>query len=198
MMEQALFQLCIDFHGLFMYDSRIKNTSLFGRGAGMKAFVHKHKIFLSLLPVIAIMVLIFCLSAQDDSESSMISGFFVDWFIKLFYWGFDSISQDKQDAILNTVSFFVRKTAHLTLYTFLGLTLFLHFTFLADERKINRPALLAFVIGALYACSDELHQTFVSGRSGELSDVLLDSCGVLLGVLLLWLLFHWRKRKQSQ
>lgn len=38
--------------------------------------------------------------------------------------------------------------------------------------------------GALYAASDEFHQLFVPGRSGQISDVLLDSAGVCFGVLL--------------
>ena len=42
----------------------------------------------------------------------------------------------------------------------------------------------AFLVGALYAASDELHQRFVSGRSGEIKDVLLDSSGVAFGILI--------------
>ena len=33
----------------------------------------------------------------------------------------------------------------------------------------------------LYACSDEVHQLFVVGRSGEIFDVLLDSFGGMIG-----------------
>ena len=54
---------------------------------------------------------------------------------------------------------------------------------------------LAWGLGTAYAASDELHQFFVPGRSGEFLDVLLDSAGVAVGVALLWLLL--RKRKGS-
>ena len=37
---------------------------------------------------------------------------------------------------------------------------------------------------ALYAVSDEIHQLFVSGRSCQLTDVLLDSAGAFVGHLL--------------
>lgn len=40
----------------------------------------------------------------------------------------------------------------------------------------------AFVMGALYAASDEYHQTFVPGRSGEIRDVCIDSMGVAVGI----------------
>lgn len=48
--------------------------------------------------------------------------------------------------------------------------------------KILRRALF---IGFLYACTDEFHQTFVPGRSGELRDILIDTFGVLLGALII-------------
>ena len=44
----------------------------------------------------------------------------------------------------------------------------------------------AFVLSLLYAISDELHQTFVPGRSGRLTDVGFDSLGALLALGLVW------------
>ena len=38
--------------------------------------------------------------------------------------------------------------------------------------------------GTLFAVTDEIHQIYVSGRSCEFRDILIDSCGVALGVLL--------------
>jgi len=46
---------------------------------------------------------------------------------------------------------------------------------------------LAFTYCFLYACSDEIHQLFVPGRSGKFTDVLIDSAGALLAVLLCFL-----------
>jgi VanZ family protein len=69
----------------------------------------------------------------------------------------------------------LRKAAHAAEFAVLGLLL---------ARAIGRelPALLA---GIAYAVSDEVHQAFVPGRLGSVWDVLLDSVGVALGVLLL-------------
>jgi VanZ family protein len=41
----------------------------------------------------------------------------------------------------------------------------------------------AIATGALYAVSDEVHQTFVRGRHGAITDVLIDTLGVAVGVL---------------
>lgn len=54
---------------------------------------------------------------------------------------------------------------------------------------------------ALYACSDELHQYFVPGRSCRFFDVCVDSAGAFCGALLFWGLFHLtnvRKRKRQE
>ena len=47
---------------------------------------------------------------------------------------------------------------------------------------------LTFVICVLYAITDEYHQTFVAGRSGELRDVVIDSLGALLGILIYYVI----------
>jgi VanZ family protein len=35
----------------------------------------------------------------------------------------------------------------------------------------------------LYAASDEWHQTFIEGRVGCVTDVIIDTCGSILGVI---------------
>jgi VanZ family protein len=68
----------------------------------------------------------------------------------------------------------LRKLAHAAEYAVLGALL---------QRALNRPA-LAFVLGTLYALSDEIHQSFVPGRQGSPLDVALDAAGVAVGVAL--------------
>ena len=43
---------------------------------------------------------------------------------------------------------------------------------------------IGFGTGTAYACSDELHQLSIDGRSGQWTDVLVDGSGVLTGVVL--------------
>ena len=50
------------------------------------------------------------------------------------------------------------------------------------------PILLAFV----WAVSDEIHQLFVSGRQGKITDVLIDLLGILLAVWFYQKLEKWR------
>ena len=46
--------------------------------------------------------------------------------------------------------------------------------------------IVAWTVTVLYAVSDEMHQTFVPGRSGRALDVLIDACGALLAGVALW------------
>ena len=53
----------------------------------------------------------------------------------------------------------------------------------------------AFLAGTAYAVTDELHQLFVPGRAGMISDVLIDSLGVLFGCFLIYALFRIFRKK---
>ena len=69
----------------------------------------------------------------------------------------------------------VRKTAHFTLYFLLGLFLC---SFLKEFDLNNKKIIIYTIIFVfIYACSDEIHQLFISGRSGEILDVLIDTLG---------------------
>jgi VanZ family protein len=75
---------------------------------------------------------------------------------------------------LGTWDSILRKGAHVTEYAIFGLLLM---------RAVAREA-PAFLVGAAYAVTDEIHQHFVSGRHSSPIDVAIDSTGVLIGVLL--------------
>ena len=76
----------------------------------------------------------------------------------------------------------LRKLAHAAEYAVLGLLL---------VRAIGH-AWLSVALGIAYAASDELHQHFVPGREGALLDVLVDSVGVVAGVLV------WRQFSRAR
>ncbi len=61
---------------------------------------------------------------------------------------------------------------------------FLALAIMQSPSKINWKNFLAvFIIGSLYAASDEYHQSFVEGRFSEVSDFLADSAGIILGLI---------------
>ncbi len=52
--------------------------------------------------------------------------------------------------------------------------------------ELNRVA-ISLVVGIIYATSDEIHQTFIPGRAGMITDIIIDGMGVLLGILIVML-----------
>ena len=55
-------------------------------------------------------------------------------------------------------------------------------------------ALIVLALAALYAASDEIHQYFVPSREARFGDVLLDTFGAALGLLILWAFGRCRRR----
>ena len=87
----------------------------------------------------------------------------------------------KQLTPLNKI---VRKAAHITLFGVLALLLF-------NATKYNTA--LSFVLATTYGASDEWHQMFVPNRTPLLSDVAIDSTGVLLTLAIASLWIYWRR-----
>lgn len=85
----------------------------------------------------------------------------------------------------NTVDLITKKAGHVTEY---GVLAFLLWRAISKERGSPAPLSFggAFIFSLFYAALDEFHQTFVSGREGNLTDVGLDALGVLLALCLIW------------
>jgi|LGVE01.1.fsa_nt_gb VanZ family protein len=140
--------------------------------------------------VILWMALIFCFSAQPGNVSAHLSGGVVEVVVNQVVSNFSQLSPAEQGEITQEWSFIIRKSAHGMIYTSLGIlvSLSLFQSFKTRQRvKITdtqRQMILALGICVLYAISDEMHQTLVIGRSGEVRDVLIDSTGALIGILI--------------
>ncbi len=76
----------------------------------------------------------------------------------------------------------VRKTAHFVEYTVLGFLMWRALR--AEGAGPPRQFFLALALCALYAASDEFHQSFVKGREASVRDVLIDSSGAAFGLAL--------------
>ncbi len=79
-------------------------------------------------------------------------------------------------------NFLVRKTAHFTEYAALGVLVSQAGDPQGSHVRLRFPVIALVLV--CVPCVDEAIQLFVSGRSGQLADVLLDCCGVLTGVAL--------------
>ena len=105
------------------------------------------------------------------------------------------VSMGVANALLGQAAFawegLLRKAAHLLEFAALGFVLF--FALQPARRPAGRCTVYTLLAAAAVALCDEGIQLWVPGRSAQLTDVLIDVCGVLLGVLcarLIWYLYH--------
>jgi VanZ family protein len=78
----------------------------------------------------------------------------------------------------------VKKGGHLTGYALLAIAL-LHGLAGGKPASSRHQAVLAVILAALYAVTDEFHQRFTPGRSPSITDVAIDTLGATIG-LLVW------------
>lgn len=130
------------------------------------------------------MVLIFCFSAQDASESDKTSDSFTVKVLSTVSSKFNDLDEEKKAEVVDSLAFPVRKAAHFSIYFVLGI--FSALTFISVKRiKFYYNSLFAFLLCAFYSVSDEIHQYFVKGRSCEIRDMLIDSGAALLAVIII-------------
>ena len=136
------------------------------------------------------MIVIFSFSAKPAPESNDISLSVGMQIGQTFVPEFETWSVQEQEAFAEAINHPVRKCAHALEYAVLGFLL--SGTIIASKTSVDSPgrrvfymrqAFLAFAIAVAYAVSDEIHQLFVPGRAGMLKDVLIDSSGAIVGVV---------------
>lgn len=87
------------------------------------------------------------------------------------------------------------KIYHAIEYAMLGFLQHRAFFFQKNQFFKSYAGILTWLLGSLYAISDEIHQYFVPGRSADIGDALADVAGISIILLLLGLI-RWIKIKQ--
>ena len=123
---------------------------------------------------------IFSMSCENAEESSNTSGQTIKVVLSTVP-EFEKQPEEVKKNIIEELQFITRKSAHFIGYMILGI---LASGLILYYGNINKKYLLAFLICVIYAISDEIHQLFVPGRAGQVRDVLIDSAGSLLGIIL--------------
>jgi VanZ family protein len=144
---------------------------------------------LTFAPAVLVMIMIFQFSAQNADASSMQSIGITERLIHSINYRFDMDWTPAEQAMyVSWAEFYVRKLAHFCEYALLGFCLAL--PLYAYRIRKGWLLLTAQLICSLYAASDEFHQGFIPGRSPQVRDVLIDSAGAFVGILIGWLLAH--------
>jgi hypothetical protein len=155
--------------------------------------------FVKYIPLAVLILIIFISSSMPYKDQTIVPDLmrwlpgepFADqlsrWHIP--YYGMD-ISVETR-GYYYFVEFLVRKLAHITSFGAIAIAMYI-----ALYPKRWRYV-LAIVITFLFACIDEFHQYFTSGRSASFQDVLLDTFGGVLWLTIFMLIKRLFKRKKG-
>lgn len=145
--------------------------------------------FLSWVAVILWMALIFNLSSQVAEQSNKLSTGITKVIVK-------TVEKVAPQSEFDIKSFnnILRKNAHFFAYLILGILV---------ANALRRSGIrgywsiaIALGICVLYAISDEVHQLFVPGRGGQVKDVIIDSVGASVGLVLYWVVSRLVKKNK--
>jgi VanZ family protein len=121
-------------------------------------------------------------------HTSRLIGPFLRWF-----------KPDVSAETIHAVQVMVRKTGHVTEYAILAVLFWIARRVAGGTRPLLqnwnwREAWLIVLGCALYAITDELHQSFVATRQESVVDIFIDTVGALFGLLAIRAFGRWRKR----
>lgn len=150
-------------------------------GNKMKKNIERIILLILLLGTFSI---IFGFSSQDGEKSGSISKKITEEIVKRIPQ-IQEKEQEERELITQRTEKVIRKLAHFSIYTVVGILLMaLVSTYQIKEKN---KIIISIIIGITYACSDEIHQSFIPGRSPMITDVIIDTMGVILGILLILL-----------
>jgi VanZ family protein len=95
---------------------------------------------------------------------------------------------------LMLIQLLVRKMGHLTEYAILAALMWrvIRHHWPLVQVKFWRPAIVAGILAATFAMTDEFHQSFYPSRTATVHDVLIDITGALIGLLICWMFVRRR------
>lgn len=147
------------------------------------------KRFIKLLLLILCMTMIFFFSSQASQDSSVSTSFVVRIFYDIYKFMFSkTVLTIEQFSELYYMP--IRKLAHFSEFGLLGVLMYIN---LSDYMK-SKYVVTSLVLSIIYAISDEIHQYFVPGRFCSIKDMFIDSCGIVVGIFLIHIVYKKCKR----
>lgn len=137
---------------------------------------------LSFLPAIGMMCLIYYLSAQDGVTSAGLSLKVSIKVVEIASKIFDCpLSSAEVMQYADLIHYLIRKFAHMGLYFLLAVSV--SFPLYVYGLRGIPLMIVAGGFCVAFACGDEYHQSLVAGRGPSKKDVMIDSIGVLAGII---------------
>ena len=125
-------------------------------------------------------IAIFNFSNQDGKASSGLSKKVARKIVDVFPYT-KNLSEKTKNKIVEKTQPIIRKGAHVSIYTLVGIFIM---SFISTYKiHLKYKFLISILVGLVYASSDEIHQSFIPGRTASIIDVGIDTAGVFLGII---------------
>lgn len=151
----------------------------------------KYKKIILIILIVCWMATIFMFSNQGSQKSKSTSTRAIEFIVDKVY-DTSNMSEPERAQKVESLQTPVRKIAHFTIYTLGGVITFIFMNKLKTTN--NRKILYSLLFCLMYAITDEIHQYYIPGRSCEIRDVLIDTTGSLIGILITSLICNKKKK----
>lgn len=134
------------------------------------------------IPAMIMLCVIFGFSSQNGTQSGHLSDSIYYFLQAHFSFPFAK----------DTMTFIIRKCAHMTEFGLLGLSLLYGLSHSIENHRYQLSLALVFICG----CLDEFHQRFSAGRSPSLRDALIDTTGALIALSICYFIIHHQRKER--
>jgi VanZ family protein len=145
---------------------------------------------------IGIMIVVFLNSAKNATQSSELSVSFTEQLFSVFIPDYEAMDEASRLSLVTEMQFLIRKSAHFLSY--FAMSLFCILAFNTYNLSLKSKFLFSSATCIAFSVSDEIHQLFVPGRSGEIRDVLIDTAGILLAAVIVSVIIYLRKLRKEK
>ena len=154
----------------------------------------KHfKLIISIIIVILWLLVIFVFSSMNENTSHIQS----QKVVQKIYTNKQTVENNK---IIKKNKYHqkIRKIAHVTEFAILNI-FFINLIYQLKEKFKLKYLIISIILTFIYACTDEIHQIFVQGRTSSFIDVLIDTTGAITTSLIIYIIYkiNFHKTKTS-
>ena len=147
--------------------------------------------------VIIWLIVIFTFSTKDSIESDGQSKGLIENTVSGTITVTDNIgitdinpTEEDMSVIVENLNMPIRKCAHTLIFLILAVLVLNALE--TNKENFKRNIVITLVFCFLYACTDEIHQTFIDGRTGQFIDCVIDTLGASLGCCLFFMFLDYK------
>lgn len=154
----------------------------------------KKLLYLTFIPALFWMFIIFGFSKESGGESSSMSLAVTQKIVDIIDFN-ERMTEEEYEHMVSILHNPVRKAAHMSEYAVLAFLIYIPLLLNIRFKKTYEYFIVTILVCLIYAAADEIHQLFVPGRDGRITDVMIDSIGSVAASLIFLGIHNFAHRK---